>query len=153
MTTSIPEPATPSPADPAPAPPRGLLRVTPIVATVGVVVALVGLLLLLRPVTTPTQDCGTALGFLLDGRVNEIASVEDPPEGITPAEAKANKERPCRVRVVDQATPALIAFGAGLLVAVVAALTEIVARSIGWFGRRQAQRALTHHRAPPPPIA
>lgn len=141
MTTSTTDPAVSPPAEPSRSAPHGLVRATAAIATVGVVVALVGLALLLRPVSTPTQDCGTALGFLLDGRVNEMVSVTDPPDGITQAAAAANQARPCRTRVVDQAAPALVLFGAGLVAAVGAALVEITVRSIGWYRRRAEGRA------------
>jgi hypothetical protein len=142
-----PSPAPDAPDTPvaegAPVRPRanGLLAVTPVIATIGVAVALVGLLLVLRPVSTPTQDCGTALAFLLEGRVNEFVSETDPPEGVTKAEAKANNAEPCRVRVADRTEPAAVLFGAGMVAALGATFTEIVVRLQGWLRRRKAQRA------------
>lgn len=122
-------------------PPTRFLQATAIVATVGVVVALLGLVALLRPVSTPVQDCGTAIGFLLDGRTNTFADPADPPEGLTAEEVTANNERPCRERVADAARPGGIAFVVGLLLAVVAFLVEAVARFGSWLARRQQARA------------
>lgn len=131
-------PASDAPAHPAP---RGLLAATPVIATVGVVVALLGLAWLLRPVHTPTQDCGTSLGFLFEGRVNVFVSETDPPAGITPAEAKANNAQPCRERVADQVKPAAVLFGAGMVAATAAALTELVIRTRGRLQRRRVRQA------------
>lgn len=142
-----PAPDAPAPAGPAPdaAPARpaahGVVAATAVIATIGVVVALIGLGLMLRTVSTPTQDCGTSLAFLLQGRVNVFVSVDDPPEGITSAEAEANNAEPCRDRVADQVKPAAVLFVAGLIAAVGAALTEVVIRSVGWLRRRKAARA------------
>ena len=132
--------ATPTPTDTRPAP-RGLLRATAAIATVGVIVALLGVVVLLRPVTTPTQDCGTSLAFLLEGRVNELVSESDPPQGVTPAEAKANNTEPCRDRVAERTKPAAVLFGAGLIAAVGAAVVETVLRSTAWFLRRRDRRS------------
>lgn len=148
MTTPTADTApTPAPDGPAPeaAParpaPQGLLAATAVIATIGVVVALIGLALLLRPVQTPTQDCGTSLAFLLQGRVNVLVSETDPPEGITPAEAKANNAEPCRTRVAERTKPAAVLLGAGLLAAVGAALVETTVRGRGWLQRRKAHRS------------
>jgi hypothetical protein len=111
------------------------LRATAFVATVGVVVALVGIVLLMRPVSTPTQDCGTSLAFLLEGRDNQFVSETDPPKGITVAEAKANNADPCRSRVADRTQPAAVLFGAGLLAAIVATVVEISVRGVAWWKR------------------
>lgn len=129
---------TSAPRRPAP---RGLLAATAVIATIGVVVALLGIVLLLRPVSTPTQDCGTSLGFLLDGRVNVFVSEDDPPAGITPEEARANNAEPCRDRVADRAGPALVLFSAGLVAAIIAAVVEGTVRISGWLRRRRARRA------------
>lgn len=159
MTTPATDPATPPPAAaaaPAVAPataeaprPTGILRATAIIATIGVVVALLGLGLMFLPVQTPTQDCGTAIGFLLDGRVNELVSPTDPPKGTTPAEAKANNANPCRSRVADRTKPAAVLFGAGLVAAVGAAGTEIGIRTTWWLRRRRAHRARAASAAAP----
>lgn len=126
---------TVAPATARPAP-HGLLRATAIIATVGVVVALGGLVLLLRPVSTPTQDCGTSLAFLLGGRVDQFVSETDPPKGTTPAEAKANNARPCRERVADQAKPAGVLIASGLLAAIIAVAIEVAVRGTAWWRRR-----------------
>jgi hypothetical protein len=124
----------------APPRPHGLLAATAVIATVGVVVALIGLALLFRPVSTPTQDCGTSIGFLLDGRVNVFVSETDPPKGITPAEAKANNAEPCRDRVAQRTKPAAVLFGAGMVAAIGAALTEMAVRGRAWLRRRKQRR-------------
>ena len=115
------------------------MKVTAIVATIGVVVALVGLLSLLRPVSTPTQDCGTVAGFLLDGRSNVYIDPNDLPKGVTAAEAKANNAHPCRERVADQTKPGAVVLLGGLTVAVGAALVEMTARGLAWRRRRRAR--------------
>jgi hypothetical protein len=120
-----------------------VLRATAVVATVGVVMALAGLLLLLRPVQTPTQDCGTSLAFILGGRVNALVSETDPPKGITPAEAKANNARPCRERVAQRTKPAAVLFGTGLVAALGATAVEVALRGSAWVRRRRAAPSTT----------
>lgn len=129
----------PHPATGAPGPPR-VLRATAIVAAVGTLVALVGLALLLRPVQTPVQDCGTVAGFLLDGRTNEFVDPADPPKGVTRAEAEANNREPCRDRVADAAKPGAAIFVLGLVTATVAATLEVGVRGALWRRRRAARR-------------
>jgi hypothetical protein len=107
-----------------------------VVATIGAVVALVGIVVMLRPVSTPVQDCGTALGFLLDGGVNEFADPANPPAGLTAAQVTANNTRPCRERVADTARPGLALFLAGTLTATAAAITEVSVRGWRWHRRR-----------------
>lgn len=128
---------SPTPARPARPAPKGLLSATAVIATVGVVVSLIGLALMFRPVSTPTQDCGTTIAFLLEGRVNELVNEGDLPKGVTLAEAKANNAEPCRERVADAVKPAAVLFGAGMVAAVGAALTEVVVRSTAWLRRRR----------------
>ncbi len=82
------------------------MRITAAVALLGVLVALVGLGLGLRPLATPTQDCGTAATFLLQGLPNEYVDPSNPPEGITRAEAEANNAEPCQERAGNRALPA-----------------------------------------------
>lgn len=136
---AVPAPTRAGPPEaPEPPPRTGLLRVAPVVALLGVVAALVGVGLVLRPLSTPTQDCGTALTFLLDGEPNQWVSVDDPPEGVTPEQARDNNEHPCQERAANQARPAAaLAFG-GTFVAFVAALSEIAVRNVG---RRRQHRA------------
>lgn len=168
MTAPTTEPAPPPPPDPGAAParprPTGVLLATAVIATIGVVVALLGIGILLLPVSTPTQDCGTSLGFLLDGRVNEFVSVDDPPAGITPAEALANNETPCRDRVADRVKPAAVLIGAGLVAALGATVAEITIRLLRRSKRRRPPIGATTARAeapgtgdptapPAPPIA
>jgi len=135
VTAPTTEPAPPHAAPPARPAHTGLLRATAVIATIGVVVALVGVAILLLPVQTPTQDCGTSLGYLLDGRVDVLVSETDPPAGITPAEAKANNANPCRERVADRTKPAAVLIGAGLVAALGAALVEGTIRFLTWRKR------------------
>jgi hypothetical protein len=112
--------------------------VTAIVATVGVVVALLGIALSTRTVHSPIQDCGSAARFLLDGRSDVFADPGDPDDGFTRAQAEAGNARGCRARVADAIrVPAYLATG-GLGLAVVAGITEAVARSWGRHRRRRA---------------
>ncbi|WP_426574965.1 hypothetical protein [Aquihabitans sp. McL0605] len=146
MSAPTTDPASPPADEPAAAPaptvshprPTGLLRATAVVAFVGVIAAVLGFGLLLRSVSTPTQDCGTVIGFILDGRVNVFVDPADPPKGVTAAEAKANNDRPCRERVADQAKAPAIMLVSGLGIAFVAALVEVTHRSFLWRRRRRA---------------
>ncbi|MEZ5137674.1 MAG: hypothetical protein R2711_02510 [Acidimicrobiales bacterium] len=162
MTDPSPPPPPPPVADAgagAPAPvaapvdrpgPTRLQRTTALVATVGVGVVLVGLLVLLRPVSTPTQSCGTSLGVLLDGRANEyVYDVQNPPEGITTAEAEANNARPCRERVADIARPAAVAMAVGLVAAIGALIVEVVERSFAWRRRTRHRHEAMAAAGPP----
>ncbi len=139
----------PHPATGAPGPPR-VLHATAVVAAIGTVLALVGLALLLRPVQTPVQDCGTVAGFLLDGRTNELVDPANPPKGITRAEAEANNREPCRDRVADAAKPGAAIFVLGLVTATVAAAIELGVRGALWRRRRAARRRPTTEPAPAP---
>jgi hypothetical protein len=125
--------------------PTGIVRATPVIATIGVLVALVGFALLLRPVETPVQDCGTAVGFLLDGRVNVFADPSAPPDGLSEAEVLDNNERPCRVRAADAARPALLLVIAGTVSAVGAVVAELVVRGLRWRRRHRALVAAAPH--------
>lgn len=118
-----------------PPPPRGawppgarLVRATAIVGLVSVLVALVGVGLALRPLSTPTQDCGTPASFLLRGKVNVYVDPENPPEGTSRAEAEANNAEPCQERAANQAKPAGILVVGGTLVGVAALLVEWMVR-------------------------
>lgn len=149
MTAPTTEPAPPPVPAAAPARPAatGILQATAIIATIGVLVALLGIAIMLLPVRTPTQDCGTALGFLLDGRVDQLVSEDNPPDGITPAEAKANNAAPCRERVADRTKPAAVLLGAGVVAALGAALAETTIRLVR---RNKRRRAGPNDPAPPP---
>lgn len=122
------EPAAPARATPVARPHRPVMRATAVVAVLGAVAALVALALLARPLETPTQDCGTAVGFLLDGRVNEFADPADPPAGASRADAEANNAQPCQSRAADRAKPAGALLVAGTAVGVTAALVEATVR-------------------------
>jgi hypothetical protein len=129
--TPDPSPVGTDAADPAPV--RRLPLVTVVVATLGVVVALVGLVWGTRPLATETQDCGTAFSFLLDGEVDVYVSIESPPAGITPAEAAANNARPCQERAAERALPAGGLVLAGTLTAALAAAVDLGVRGWRWY--------------------
>lgn len=118
--------ASTAPTGTEPAEPRGrrAVRVTASVATVGVLVALVGLALSARPLSTPTQDCGTALTFLAQGRVDEFVDPADPPAGLTRADALANAANPCQERAANRARPAGALLVGGTLLALAMAVVE-----------------------------
>lgn len=132
---------SPSPADaigpPVAVAPVGRVRrlhlVTVAVATVAVVVALVGLVWGTRPLQTPTQDCGTSFSFLLDGRVDEFVDPANPPAGITAADAEANNAEPCQERAADRARPAGALVVGGTLLAATAAVVDLGARGLRWY--------------------
>ena len=92
------------------------VTVTAWVALLGLVVAAVGAVVLLLPLSTPTQNCGTSAGFLLDGRVNVFVDPEAPPAGITKADALDNNAKPCQERAANRARPAGIAVVGGALI-------------------------------------
>lgn len=137
-----PTPTTPSvDGPPAEAPIPTLLRATALTATIGVVVALLGVALLLRPVHTPAQDCGTVAGFLLEGRTDVAVDPNQPPAGTTRAEARAHNRHPCRERVADAAKPGATLVLAGTAAALVALLVETVVRNGARHRRHRALRA------------
>ena len=131
--------ATAAPGTGPEVPPRPLIaRVAPIVATVGVVAALLAAVWVMLPLRTETQDCGTPFTFLVNGRVNEYVNPEDPPTGVTRAEAEANNADPCQERAANRALPALIVVAAGTATALAALVTEVSSR---FRARRSAHRA------------
>lgn len=136
--------SSPSPA----APPRRPATVTVMawVALVGLVVAFVGVGIMLLPLSTPTQDCGTAAGFLLDGRVDEVVNPDDPPAGITKDEALDNNANRCQERAANRARPAGLAVVGGTLLGLIAVLTEAVVR---WRWRLASRRAFFSGSVPP----
>lgn len=144
---SIAEPPTSAPAageaPTAPPPASGLLRWAAVVASVGVVVALVGIGVLLLPVATPARDCGTAYGYLADGRYDQALDPAAPPEGVTRAEAEADNAEPCHDRVVARARPAGLMIVGGTFVALVAVVVEGVARTAARLRRRPPRAAPT----------
>lgn len=117
------------------------------VALAGLVVAFIGMAVLLRPLRTPIQDCGTAIGFLLDGRVDEVANPDDPPEGTTEADVADNNAERCQERAANRARPAGVAVVGGTLIALIAVLVEIIVR---WRWRVAARRRRQQAGAAPP---
>lgn len=117
----------------------GVARFTAAVATVGLLLAFIGLALLARTVQTPLQDCGSVYGFLRNGRVDVFGDPANPPAGVTEAEVEATNAKPCRPRVADAARPSAVLIPVGTLVAVAAVITEVIAR----LGMRR------RHRRPP----
>ena len=130
-----------------------LVRATAVVGFVGVLVALAGVALGLRPLSTPTQDCGTAASFLLRGRVNVYVDPANPPEGTTRAEAEANNAEPCQERAANRAKPAGALVVGGTLVGIVALLVEWVVRLRlhRAANRRLAAESVDEVGAPSPP--
>ena len=106
---------------------RGV-RITAVVAFVGVLVALLGMVLLTRPLKTPTQDCGTPITFLTGGKQNVFVDPKSPPKGVTKAEAKANNDEPCQERAFNRALPAGILVVGGTFTALVAMVVETALR-------------------------
>ncbi len=127
--------APPPPASPDVAGRSRLAAVTVVVATVGVVIALIGVVWGTRPLQTPTQDCGTAFSFLLDGRLNVFVDPNDPPSGVTPADAEANNQEPCQERAANRARPAGALAVGGTLLATAAAAVDVSARTVRWYRR------------------
>lgn len=155
--TAKPERAHTTPVEKRPG--ATAVRVTAAVALVGVLVAVAGLASAARPLRSPTQDCGTALTYLTQGRVDEFVDPADPPTGATRAEAEANNAHPCQERAADRALPAGIAVVGGTAVALGAAVVEGVLRFR--LARSRHQRWLTGTGAtevpalvvdPPPPL-
>jgi len=117
---------------------RDILAVVAPLATLGVLTALVGVVILALPVRSPLQDCGTAFGFLMDGRTDVYGDPANPPQGATAADVEAANARPCRPRVADRGRPAAVAILGGLIVATTAAATEVGVR---WRRSRHRQRS------------
>ena len=105
-----------------------MLALTAPLATVGVLAAVLGLAILAVPVRTPLQDCGTSFAFLIDGRTDVYGDPTDPPGGATKADVESNNAKACRARVADRAKPAAFLIPGGVLLAVVAAIAEVVIR-------------------------
>ena len=127
---STPDTSSRSPAPVSPPARAGnrLLSVTVVVATLGVVVALIGVGWLLRPLSSPTQDCGTAWSFLATGQTNIFVDPTNPPKGITGAEATANNANPCQARAGERAKPAGALVVGGTLLALAAAVVDGIVR-------------------------
>jgi ferric-dicitrate binding protein FerR (iron transport regulator) len=120
-------PRLPAPGGPDPRRDRTVRR-TAVVAFVAVLASLLGLAWTARPLSTPTQDCGTALTFLLEGGVDEPADPADPPEGVTREQALANNQRSCQERAAGRARPGGVLLIGGMVVALGALVTEQVVR-------------------------
>ena len=112
------------------------LTITAIVGFLGVLLALGGLAWTARPLRTPTQDCGSALTFLWNGRVNIFTDPANPPKGVTSAAAKNNNAKPCQARAGERARPGAIALGTGTALALLAGIVEGAIR----IHRRRAER-------------
>ena len=110
---------------------RRVARVVGAVAFGAIIIALLGVALLLRPLATPVQDCGTAASFLLRGGANQYADPDRPPKGVTRDEALANNANPCQEQAANRARPAMVLVLGGVLTAVVALVVEWVLR-IRW---------------------
>lgn len=104
------------------------VRITAVLALLGVLVAVGALVVATRPLSTPTQDCGTAATFLIEGRVNQFVDPTNPPAGIMPDEARANNEEPCQERAGNRALPTGIVLVSGALVALLALIVEFFVR-------------------------
>lgn len=124
------------------------VRITAIVALTGVVAAVLALGYTALPLRTPTQDCGTALTFLLDGGVDEFADPNAPDDGSTTEEAVANNTRPCQERAAGRARRAGVPFVGGIVAAVAALVMEQVVRYR--FRARTRRTWITRHRTMPP---
>lgn len=123
---------------------RAPLRVPAVVTVVGLVVAAVGAVIGFWPLSTPTQDCGTAASFMIQGRVNVFVNPDNPPEGITPDEARANNAEPCQERAANRGLIALALVVGGALAGVVSVITEATIRL------RSRLRWRRLHRTSPP---
>lgn len=108
---------------------RRLVTVTAAIALAGVAIAGLGMVLGLRPVQTPTQECGSAFGFILDGRVNQYVDVRNLPPGVSRSAALSNNETPCQERAANRARPAGILVVGGGLVGLAAAAVEALVRA------------------------
>ena len=141
---------SPSAADTVQGPPgRRAVKITAIIALIGVVVSILALVYASLPLRTPTQDCGTAASFLIDGRVNEFPDPNDLPTGVTIDDVDGNARNPCQERAGNRALPAGIVFLLGLVIALGAAAVEFFVRLR--LARRARTRALALAAAPPPP--
>jgi hypothetical protein len=135
------------PAAAAPRPPRPrLLDVTAIVAALGVLAALAGVIVLALPVRSPLQDCGSTFSFLYDGRTDTLGDPANPPKGATKADVEATNARPCRPRVAARAKVAAILLLGGLAVAFGSIIVEVGARIV--LRRRSANHPFRDVSAP-----
>lgn len=123
----------PAPTRPPPAAePRLLGRVTVAGAALSLVGFAVALVLLVLPVRVPeVQDCGTAAGFLLDGRIDTVPDAEGRildagGSVVTLADdvAETARRAPCSSRVADRAVPAAVLVATSTLLGLVALSVE-----------------------------
>lgn len=115
----------------------GVVRATALVATIGVLSAVVGIALLARTVHTPLQDCGTVYGFLRYGRTDVLADPANPPKGVSRAQVEATNAKPCRPRVAERARPSAALILGGTAAALAALLAEATTRGVDRRHRRQ----------------
>jgi len=121
--------------------PRRLARATLAAAWASLVLFGVALLLLVVPVEVPqVQDCGTPLGYLLEGPVDVIPTedgrfLDEAGEVVTidADAARDARDRPCRDRVATWSVPAAVLL-------VVATLVGLVTFGVELFVVRPRQR-------------
>lgn len=124
-----PIPAVPPPADG----PRRLARATLAGAWASLVLFGIAVLLLVIPVEVPeVQDCGTPVGYLLEGPVDVIPTEDgrflDEEGEVVTIDADAAREardRPCRERIARLAVPAAVLIVLATLVGLVAFVVEL----------------------------
>jgi hypothetical protein len=130
--------------------PRRLARATLAAAWASLLLFGVGALLLVVPVEVPeVQDCGTPVGYLLEGPVDVIPTEDgrflDEDGEVVTLDADATRdarERPCRERVAELAVPAALLIAVATLVGLVAFVVEL------FVVRPRQRRALAAHAAP-----
>ena len=104
------------------------LDLTAWLASLGVLIALSGVVVLALPVHTPIHDCGSTFAYLYDGRYEPPTDPAKPPKGHTAAQVRRANAKPCRPRVADRAVLAAELILPGLALSLVAAGAEIVIR-------------------------
>ena len=109
--------------------PDRVISATPVFAAIALVLIVVGAIVLAIPVENPkVQDCGTPAAFVLTGRPDVFVDPTNPPKGLTEAQARSANENRCQERVAARAVPGGILLAIGLVIGVVAAIVEWVAR-------------------------
>ena len=109
--------------------PDRVISVTPVFAAIALALILIGAVVLSIPVENPkVQDCGAPVVFVLSGRPDVLVDPDNPPDGLTKAEAEAANDQRCQARVAERAVPGGILVAAGLLIGLVAAVVEWLAR-------------------------
>ena len=143
---------------PEAAPPRRrwpdrVISATPVAAAVALILIVAGAIVLAIPVENPkVQDCGAPVAFVLTGRPDVYVDPTSPPKGLTEAQARAANANRCQERVAARAVPGGILVTAGLVIGIVAAVVEWLARA----ARRRddvARIAVTSSAPPDPPMA